>query len=146
VKKILGVAVLCGVLLAVTLWLLRRGGTDTPTAQASAASASSVAVPAPSPSPTAIPAAAAAAPVSDETACGRLAELCSTSDQAIDPRECQRKLGDARRMAGGSNVERSNSCLAESHTCAAAQGCLSGGVGVGAVGEFLKGLGGALSK
>ena len=53
---------------------------------------------------------------------------------------------DARKMAGPGNVERSEQCLADAKTCAAATGCMSGGVGMGAMGEFLKGLGGALSR
>jgi hypothetical protein len=152
VKKILGVALMCGALLALTLWLLRRGSDERLSGQASAAAASTLllgtAVPSPSPTtpPAAIPTAAGAGAVSDETTCRHLAELCSTSEQAIDVRECQRKLADARRMAGAGSVEKSTSCLGEARTCAAAEGCLSGGVGTGAVGEFLKGLGGALSK
>ena len=37
-------------------------------------------------------------------------------------------------------------CVQESTTCAAATGCMLGGVGVGALGEMMKGLGSALSR
>jgi hypothetical protein len=43
-------------------------------------------------------------------------------------------------------VDRSEACLADAKTCAAASGCMSGGIGMGAAGEYLKGLGQALSR
>ena len=82
----------------------------------------------------------------EATACARLGSLCSTTDQKVDTGECEKKLADARRVSGDGNVERSESCISEAKTCAAATGCLSGGIGVGALGEYLKGLGSALSK
>jgi hypothetical protein len=75
-----------------------------------------------------------------------LVELCSTSEQKVDGAQCRSQLADARKVAGAGNVEKSERCLVEANTCAAASGCLSGGVGMGAMGEFLKGLGSALSK
>ncbi len=157
-KKILGVA-LVGAL--VLFLLLRYAATPKaavispdPSAAsvvATAVAATTTAAPvpaAPSPSPVPSPAGSpAAVPVaaSDTTACAHLVELCSTSDEKVDPNDCQKQMSDARKMAGASNVERSEQCIAEAKTCAAASGCISGGVGMGAMGEFLKGLGGALS-
>jgi hypothetical protein len=148
VKKILGVALIGGLLL---FFVLRYATSDPrstigpdPVA-ATAAAASSAATTAPTPPQ---PAAVAPADVvaGDTAACARLADLCSTSDQKVDATSCQKQLADARKMAGAGNVERSEQCLADAKTCALATGCLSGGVGMGAMGEFLKGLGGALSK
>ena len=101
------------------------------------------AAPSPAPAP-AVPAPVDVA-ASDVTACARLADLCSTSDQKVEPASCQKQMADARKMAGSSNVDRSEQCMVDSKTCAAASGCLTGGVGMGAMGEYLKGLGGALS-
>jgi hypothetical protein len=110
-------------------------------AQAQAPAAQATAAPS-----TAAPASPPAAPVaSDTTACTRLSELCSTSDQRVNVAECEKELADARKMSGANNVARSEQCIADAKTCAAASGCISGGVGMGAMGEFLKGFGSALS-
>jgi hypothetical protein len=151
VKKILGVAVIGGLLLFFVLRYATGGsrsaiGPDP--AAATATAATTVAVTAPPP-PTAVPQATVAPAdvvASDTAACARLADLCSTSDQKVDPADCQKQLVDARKMAGAGNVERSEQCLVDAKTCAAASGCLTGGVGMGAMGEYLKGLGGALSR
>jgi hypothetical protein len=162
-KKILAVLVLGGALLALFLVLQRSGNTETiardPSTQSSAATATSTpaaatAVVATATVTTAAPATATpstASPPSsgttgDTTACAKLAELCSTSDKKVDVAECEKELADARKMSGAANVERSEQCLADAKTCAAASGCISGGVGMGAMGEFLKGLGSAISR
>ena len=157
VKKILGVAIVGALLL---FFVLRYAANDKPKTAIAADPAAVTATPAtpaattpPPPMTTAVATPPPAAPVvptdvvaSDTAACARLSDLCSTSDQKVDPAQCQKQLTDARKMAGPGNVERSEQCLADAKTCAAATGCMSGGVGMGAMGEFLKGLGGALSR
>jgi hypothetical protein len=143
VKKVFGVAFGGMAILLVAFWVLRarRAQPDHPegTASSSAASEAPVA-PAPPPPPPSV------AVDSDSAACAKMAALCSTSDEKVDTAECERKLADGRKLSGGANVQRSIACLAEAKTCAAATGCLAGGLGMGAVGEFLKGLGSSLSK
>jgi hypothetical protein len=157
VSKILGVAVIGGLLLFLVLRYATGGdrraaiGPEPASATTSfvplaTAAATGVAPVAPAVAPAPPPAAPVDVVASDTAACARLADLCSTSDQKVDATSCQKQLADARKMAGPGNVERSEQCLTEAKTCAAASGCLSGGVGMGAMGEFLKGLGGALSK
>ncbi len=139
-NKLIGVAFGTMAILVVALWLLprRRAPLDPPEGTASSSAASG---------PTITPAPPAAAPVArDATACSKMAVLCSTSDEKVDTAACERKLADGRKLSGEANVERSIACLSEARTCAAATGCLAGGIGVGAVGEFLKGLGSSLSK
>ena len=157
VKKIFGVAIVGALLLFV---VLRYAAVDKQKAAIAADPAAVSATPAsttpPPPMTTAVATPPPPAPVvpvvpgdvvaSDSAACARLADLCSTSDQKVDSAQCQKQLTDARKMAGPGNVERSEQCLADAKTCAAATGCMSGGVGMGAMGEFLKGLGGALSR
>jgi hypothetical protein len=155
VNKILGVAIVGGLLLFLVL-RYATGNHDAaigpdPAAAASASVATAAATVAPPPvtATTALapaPAAPTGSVAGDVAACARLADLCSTSDQKVDSTDCQKQLADARKMAGAGNVERSEQCLSDAKTCAAASGCLSGGVGMGAMGEFLKGLGGAMSK
>jgi hypothetical protein len=156
VNKILGVAIVGGLLLFLVLRYATGNhgaaiGPDPAAASASVASANVAVTIAPPPvTATSALAPAPAAPIvsvaGDVAACARLADLCSTSDQKFDSNDCQKQLTDARKMAGAGNVERSERCLSDAKTCAAASGCMSGGVGMGAMGEFLKGLGGALSK
>jgi len=152
VNKILGVALIGGLLLFLVLRYAtgdkKAAINPDPAAATAAASTGVAATPAlPPPAPVA-PATTAPADVTatDTAACARLADLCSTSDQKVDAAGCLKELADARKMAGPGNVERSEQCLTDAKTCAAASGCMSGGVGMGAMGEFLKGLGGALSK
>ncbi len=149
-NKILGVALVGGLLLFLVLRYAtgdKKAAINPDPAAATTAATASVAAPTAAPSPaTAAPADVAAASAADATACARLAGLCSTSDQKVDAAGCLKQLADARKMAGAGNVERSEQCLGDAKTCAAASGCMSGGVGMGAMGEFLKGLGGALSK
>jgi hypothetical protein len=157
VKKIFGVALIGGLLL---FFMLRyatsnHGAAIGPDPAAAASTSAPVATAAVTVAPPPVttttaqppaPATPASALAGDVAACARLVDLCSTSDQKVDSTDCQKQLADARKMAGPGNVERSEQCLTDAKTCAAASGCLSGGVGMGAMGEFLKGLGGALSK
>jgi hypothetical protein len=149
VKKLAGVALVGTLLLVIALVVLRERGTheDAPPASAGMAPATASGT-APAATATIAPSSTAAPlpPLDDAASCSRLAALCSTSNEKVDPDECRKELADARKMAGAGNVEKSERCLAEANTCAAASGCLSGGVGMGAMGEFLKGLGAALSK
>jgi hypothetical protein len=155
VQKIFGVALIGGLLLFFVLRYAtgdKKAVIDPDPAAATAAATTGVAATtaAPPPAPvvptTPAPADVAAASAADTVACARLADLCSTSDQKVDAAGCLKQLADARKMAGPGNVDRSEQCLTDAKTCAAASGCMSGGVGMGAMGEFLKGLGGALSK
>jgi hypothetical protein len=129
VSKILIVVVLGGLLLGVFLVLQQRQSAAPATAQSTVTIAA--------PPPPAAPGHAAA--------CARLSELCSSSGQPVDTGSCEKQLEDARKLAGDGNVARSEQCLVDAKTCAAAQGCITGGVGMGAMGEFLKGLGTAMS-
>jgi hypothetical protein len=141
-KKILVVLALGGLLLVLFLFLQGRKAGDTTTASVAASSTGAASALTTTPAT----AAATSAPlVTDATACARLSALCSTSDHAVDTAQCEKQLADARKMSGEANVVRSEQCLGDAKTCAAASGCLSGGVGMGAMGEFLKGLGTALS-
>jgi hypothetical protein len=157
VMKIVGVAALCALLLAVFLWIARRGPNDPATGEApshapttsTAAVAVAVAnplVPATATAPVAASATGATQASSDQAACTRIADLCSTSGEKVDVPQCETKLSDSRKLSGAGNVDRSETCIAEAKTCAAATGCISGGIGVGALGEFLKGVGSSLSK
>jgi hypothetical protein len=147
-NKILVVVVLGGIALALFLALQGRGS-NAPAANAvtsatqsqQAASAQSQQV-----SPQAsVAAVQTAAPHTDSATCARLADLCSTSNGRMDTAGCEQQLADARKLAGDGNMARTEQCLVDAKTCAAAQGCISGGVGMGAMGEFLKGLGSAMS-
>jgi hypothetical protein len=156
VKRILGVALVGGILLVVVLWALRRQNAETGVApQAASAAAASATAPPPSSattpqgataSPVAMTASAQAPATSDATACARLAELCSTSDKKVDVAECEKDFADGRKLSGAAGVDRSAACIADAKTCLAASGCVSGGMGMSALGEFLKGLGSAISR
>jgi len=153
VKKILGVALIGGVLFVVFVWAVARGrkgtiSSDDPAAMATLAPGTASAATSGS---SVLPVTAAAAqptdpPRNEATVCARLEALCSTTEKKVDASECEQQFADARKMSGEKNVERSEACVADAQTCAAATGCLAGGVGMGAVGEFLKGLGAAISK
>lgn len=80
-------------------------------------------------------------------ACTRLSELCSTEEaKPKDFDECVDDMKSARKLAGDANFERAAKCAEEQKSCAAAAGCYAGGVGMGAVGEMMKGFGTALSR
>ena len=78
-------------------------------------------------------------------ACSRVASLCADADARGS---CDRAFG-AILKAGPEAAQGSARCVSEAQSCAAATGCLVGGVGgaaAGAAGEFLKGLGKSLEK
>lgn len=80
-------------------------------------------------------------------ACIRIHELCGIdgkTDNALE--SCVADLEKAKKLAGAPNVERSMKCVEESNTCAAVTGCMMGGVGMGAMGEMMKGFGSALTR
>lgn len=80
-------------------------------------------------------------------ACTKMASLCGTESKSLkDLETCADDLKSMRKMAGEPAFERSTKCIDEANSCAAVTGCLAGGVGVGALGEALKGFGTALSK
>jgi hypothetical protein len=161
-KKVVGVLGVGGALLLLVLWSLGRAKTASSTAAASAQTSapSGALLPGNTPAASAGTQASATTPnaglvgtggsapaqFTDATTCARLSTLCSTSNEKVDADECERKIADARKVSGVLAVERSESCVAEATTCSAATGCLSGGMGMGALGEFLKGFGSALSK
>jgi len=78
--------------------------------------------------------------------CARLGELCDAQKSSEKLDQCVDEMKKMRQMAGDPAFERSRKCVEESTTCGAATGCMAGGVGMGAVGEMLKGFGSALSK
>jgi hypothetical protein len=78
--------------------------------------------------------------------CLKVAELCSTDAKAKDLEECVDGMKKLRKMSGDASFERSRKCIDESKSCAAASGCMMGGVGVGALGEMMKGFGAAITK
>ncbi|HVH46819.1 MAG TPA: hypothetical protein VM925_30965 [Labilithrix sp.] len=90
---------------------------------------------------------ASAASTPEGKACTRMASLCSTEEKsAKDLDRCVDDMKATRKLAGDVAFERSTKCLDEANSCAAASGCWVGGVGVGALGEAMKGFGTALSK
>lgn len=78
--------------------------------------------------------------------CVRLGELCGADPSTEKLESCVEDMKKMRKMSGDAAFERSQSCVAESKSCGAASGCMMGGVGVGTLGEVLKGFGTALSK
>jgi hypothetical protein len=82
----------------------------------------------------------------EHKACAKLHDLCGGDADAKSLAECTDSLERTRKLAGDAGWNRSMACIDESSSCAAATGCLMGGVGVGAMGEFMKGFGSALSK
>lgn len=80
-------------------------------------------------------------------ACTRMVELCETEPMSSkDMDECVMDMKKARKLAGDANFDRSVQCTNEAKSCAAAAGCFAGGVGMGAVGEMMKGFGSALLR
>jgi hypothetical protein len=80
-------------------------------------------------------------------ACIKMSELCGATDKSSEKLDqCIEGMESAKKVAGAPAVERSMKCVEESTTCMAATGCMMGGVGVGALGEFAKGFGTAISK
>ncbi len=79
--------------------------------------------------------------------CIKLADLCAVDDKSTKKLEtCVDDLEKAKKAVGEQNVKRSMDCVAEANSCMAATGCMMGGVGVGALGEMMKGFGSAISR
>lgn len=89
---------------------------------------------------------AASAITPEEKMCVRLGELCGEDTSKEKRESCVDDMQKMRKMSGDAAFERSLSCVAESKSCGAAGGCMMGGVGMGTLGEVLKGFGTALSK
>lgn len=80
-------------------------------------------------------------------ACLQLADLCVVDDKSAAKLEtCVEDFEKTKKLVGEAPVKRSMDCIAESNSCMAATGCMAGGVGMGAVGEMMKGFGSALSR
>jgi hypothetical protein len=80
----------------------------------------------------------------ERVACVHIGELCGGAGATDDLAQCEDGLAKARKAAGDAAVERSLRCIDESTSCAAVAGCTAGGIGVGAIGEFLRGFGKSL--
>ena len=79
--------------------------------------------------------------------CVKLAELCETdAPKSKDFDECVDDMKKARKVAGDASFDKSSKCIDEAKSCGAAAGCMAGGVGVGTLGEMMKGFGTALTK
>jgi hypothetical protein len=90
---------------------------------------------------------ASAAATPEGKMCVRMAELCSTdAPKPADFEQCVDGMKKLRKMSGDASFEKSQKCLDESQSCAAASGCMVGGIGVGSVGEMMKGFGNAVTK
>lgn len=90
---------------------------------------------------------ASAASTPEGKMCVRLADMCpgdATKPMTLD--ECVGDMKEMRKVAGKRAFEKTQQCVDEADSCAAASGCIAGGIGVGAMGEMLKGFGNALTK
>jgi hypothetical protein len=90
----------------------------------------------------------AGAPATPEAkTCAKLKDLCSVDDTSrIDVEKCEADLKKTEKLVGEPSVQRSMKCIDESKSCMAASGCMMGGVGMGALGEMMKGFGTAISQ
>lgn len=80
-------------------------------------------------------------------ACRKLADLCVVDEKSAKNLEtCVEDFEKTKKLVGEAPVKRSMECIQESNSCMAASGCMMGGVGMGAVGEMMKGFGSALSR
>ena len=90
---------------------------------------------------------ATAASTPEGKMCVRLADLCPNDDpKPSDQDECVDEMKDMRKTVGNASFDKTQRCIDESQSCAAAAGCMAGGFGVGMVGEMMKGFGNALTK
>lgn len=89
---------------------------------------------------------ARAAMTPEGRACTKLADLCPSKEPKKSLESCVEDWNDMRKVAGAPAVDRSIACIDEATTCTAAAGCIAGGVGVGTLGEMMKGFGSALSR
>jgi hypothetical protein len=90
---------------------------------------------------------ASAASTPEGKMCVRLQDMCPRDDaKPMTFDQCVDGMKDVRKMAGNASFEKSARCVEESESCAAATGCLMGGVGMGVMGEMMKGFGNAMTK
>src|SRR5262245_60057692 len=85
-------------------------------------------------------------PVEKRT-CARMAELCGATKD--DTARCAAELAELRKRSGDDVANRLHACVHDAQSCAQSSGCLVGanlGAAGAAVGDFFKGLGGALKK
>ena len=80
---------------------------------------------------------------SSARSCEKVAKLCGGKGGKAT--ESCEKLFSRLEKAGGDPAARTHECIREAESCAAAVGCMVGG-SLGAAGEFLKGLKGAIEK
>ena len=79
--------------------------------------------------------------------CARLEVVCHTDEpDGISVEQCTHQMKEIRTQAGNASFDKSERCIEEAQSCAAAAGCMVGGIGVGMTGEMLKGLGNAMTK
>jgi hypothetical protein len=82
----------------------------------------------------------------EKRACARLTELCGDKNQAA---QCERDMSELAKQAKPETMSKLDTCLGDAKTCAEGAGCVFGtGVNVfgDALGQFMKGVGGALNK
>ncbi|MBS2016373.1 MAG: hypothetical protein JST00_26045 [Deltaproteobacteria bacterium] len=80
-------------------------------------------------------------------ACRKIADLCAVSEKSAEKLEsCVDDFEKTKKLVGEAPVKRSMECIQEANSCMAVSGCMAGGVGVGALGEMMKGFGSALSR
>jgi hypothetical protein len=149
VNKLFGVGIVGTLVLFIALWAMARSKEAEANANATGSTTVVAIAPTTLPTtpiaPTAPAPAIAAGAAGDHGTCVKLSDVCTTSQQKVDVADCERQLADARKVSGGNNVDRAHLCMNDAQTCAAATGCLSGTLGTGTLGEYLKGFGSALS-
>jgi hypothetical protein len=79
----------------------------------------------------------------EKRACAHLlTELCRNGEVAVDRQRCEELFQKVKESAGREAASSSAQCIAESGSCGQAVGCVAGAVGkvgVGFLGEFIKG-------
>lgn len=78
-------------------------------------------------------------------ACVKLGQLCGADGKGLTLEKCEQFMDKLAEMAGEETVDQSVRCILQSESCAAGMGCMVGS-GVGAMGEFFKGLTQSLEK
>jgi hypothetical protein len=84
----------------------------------------------------------------EKKACARVGELCASEHEGSreDLDRCVDGMQQAKKIAGPKSVDQSVQCINEATTCGKAMGCVMGGVGIGAMKEFVKGVGDAVTR
>jgi hypothetical protein len=80
--------------------------------------------------------------------CIKMHDLCA-SDEKVEAEKLDKCVDDMKRvkkLAGEKSFDKTAKCVDESSSCAAAVGCWGGGVGLGAMGEMMKGFGNAMTQ